>query len=524
MFKMPETKWDGQRLSYLILFIIFAAVMAYFITAEFVNPLLNEYDPYYHVAVADFMRHDGVLTHFHWTQFSTFKDFFSDKEYLLHILIMPSFLFTHDLILAGKYSIVLLNFLFLLSYVFVLRRYLPPHLAGLFLFLPVFSSHFCIYFTYLRPATLGNIFFILAIYCMIEKRWIGAAVMSIAYSLGHVAFLPLIPFVILCEFIRYRWHGEFFLRNVYAVIIGIMLGLIIHPNYPNDLLSVYLNAILVPLYNINKVPLDFGRELYAATTDSAFYSNIMIFFSLLIAFCMALRGKIKASMATMVWFMVSMGYLLFSLLGNRYWYVLNVVFFIFFASYVNDWRAGRPWRDLSRQINFFVLIFFAVALGSYNVNRTQFYGDMRGYIYVSRHYVNVGRWMAKHIPPGETVYHAYWSDSPFFICLNPKDNYISVLDPIYTFYRYPNEYSLYLALKQGQVDDPSRVLLEVFKSRYGYAARGCWLYGIAKSRPERFKVLYEDDMGIVYETFYKKPVVPPKPVPVKQHKKKGWFL
>ena len=200
--------------------------------------------------------------------------------------------------------------MFLLVYVYLLRRYIPPHLAGLFLLMLTFSSHFSIYFTYLRPQTLGNIFFILAVFCTIHKKWTYLFALSVAYVLSHISFPILIPMVFLAEVVRYFYNREFCYRNLYAVVLGIMVGIFIHPNYPNILLSIYLNAILVPLYNLMKVPLDFGRELFAATSEGIFISEFFSFISIGVIIVIGLCRCVKASLATFIWLMATGLYLL----------------------------------------------------------------------------------------------------------------------------------------------------------------------------------------------------------------------
>ena len=155
-------------------------------------------------------------------------------------------------------------------------------------------------------------------------------------------------------------------------------------------------------------------------------------------------------------------------------------------------------------------------------NRKVLNDDIRGYCSISNHYVSVGKFLKSHVPAGENIYHAYWSDSPFFICVNPKNNYIGLLDPIYTFYAYPKEYSLYLALKQGSVENPHLVLRDVFHARYGYAAFPSWLSQVAQADKAHFEILYADNMGLVFKVIDKPPAKAKKPV--SKPKKKKWLF
>ena len=104
-------KLSSEKISYLCLALAFGFVVWYFIALEWINPYLNEYDPYYHVAATKFLKEKGPNYDFRWAQFTTFKTSFADKEYLLHVLTLPFLYVTDNLIQAGKYAIVLLNIL-----------------------------------------------------------------------------------------------------------------------------------------------------------------------------------------------------------------------------------------------------------------------------------------------------------------------------------------------------------------------------------------------------------------------------
>ncbi|MFH1768744.1 MAG: hypothetical protein ABH858_06265 [Candidatus Omnitrophota bacterium] len=120
------------------------------------------------------------------------------------------------------------------------------------------------------------------------------------------------------------------------------------------------------------------------------------------------------------------------------------------------------------------------------------------HIKINTHYEEIAVWMDENIPAGETIYHVYWSDSPYFICLNPKNNYMVVLDPIYMFYRYPEQYLAYNDLKEGLIKNPY-IIKKIFDAAYGYSRKETPLYSQIRDDKEHFDILYEDDYGIVFK-------------------------
>ncbi|MBU2504202.1 MAG: hypothetical protein ABIK26_09290 [Candidatus Omnitrophota bacterium] len=492
-----------RRLSNLTLVIVFLFFILYFIFVQFVSPVLFGVDGYYHVAAASFIKDFGPDYNFRWTQFSTFKEFFSDKEFLFHIFIIPFLFFSDNIILAGKLAVIFYNLLFALVYVFLLKKYLPSFLAALFLFFLLSTQSFAIYFIYLRPATLGNVFTILGIYFLINKKPAKLFLLSLLYSLAHISFFTIIVLAFICEILRYIVNREFFLKNVYLAIFGCALGCFLHPNFPNNLISFHLNAVLVPIYSITGVGLDFGRELYSSPTKVIFIKNFSLLLTFNIVLWVMFFSRIRVSFATLVWWSCSSVYLILSFFGVRYWYTANVLFFIFFASYLKDWLGQREWRQVLGKINIFIAL-YAVSICAFSFYGLKYFReDLEGQIMVNIHYEDIASWMKKHIPPGETIYHAYWSDSPYFICLNPKNNYFVVLDPIYMYYRYPKEYSIYTHLKRGHISNPYVAFKKRFKVNYGYVRKDSPLSSQIKEDTDHFKVLYENYLGVVFEVLNK---------------------
>jgi hypothetical protein len=476
-----------------------ACLVVYFTFIQFITTTFYDPDSYYHAAVTNFIKNSGFRYQFHWTQFSLFKDFFSDKDFLFHLLALPFFYLTDNLVTAGKYATIFYNVLFILVYAFILRKYLSDFLAALFLLLPALSSTFIAFFSQFRSVTLSNILTLLGIYFMINKRLLGVFIISLLYPLAHISFFMLIPFVLICEIIRYAVNKEFSLRNLYTVLIGMLLGMFIHPNFPNNFLSFHLNGILVPFYTITKVKMDFGGEFNSPLSSFAFINNFTVFFIFNFILWMSFFVKKKCGFSTLVWLGCSNIYLVLSIFSNRYWYPANILFYVFFASYVRDIIEGVEWKKIFSKVGLFIVLYLAATLIIFpmNLNRV---GE---YIYFFNanniHYTNAAAWMKRYIPAGETVYHASWSDSPYFICLNPKNNYLTVLDPIYMFYRYPKEFSLYQNLIWGKIEKPYEPIREVFKANYGYTRKETPLYFQIIQDPKHYKIVYEDGIGIIFK-------------------------
>ena len=405
--------------------------------------------------------------------------------------------------LAAKLAVVFFNIFFILVYAFILRKYVRPFFAACILIVLTSSYFFSIYFLYLRSITLANIFMIAGIYFLINKKWLVIFILSLLYPLAHISFFTMIIFVFACETIRYLCEKEFFFRNVNAVILGLALGCFIHPNYPNNLLGFYLNGFLVPWYTLNNAGVEFGRELLSSSARYIVLANFSVFFSANIIFWLLLSAKIKVSFPTMVWWACTSIFLVFGFWSNRYWYQVNILFFIFFASFIKDWGLEKYRQRFSRRISILTVAYIGIIfLVSYPALKHRAM-SVKDKIFKDIDYENAGRWMNKNIPAGETVYHAFWSDSPYFICLNPKNNYLVILDPIYMYYLSPWLYNLYSDLYKGRIISPVGVLNTVFMVNYGFTNKIAPLYRQIKSDSVNFKILYENRTGVVFKVLSK---------------------
>jgi hypothetical protein len=480
-----------NKASRLSIIVAALAILAYFASLQFSFATFLDPDSYYNIAVSRFIKESGFHYQFHWAQLSTLKDSFSDRDLLLHILNIPFLYLCRSDILAGKCAVVFYAALFICVYLYVLRKYLPDFWAAVFLLLPFSSWIFSSYFLELRSVTLANILLISGIYCIINKKFLWVFLISFLYALGHTSFFLLILFALICEALRWLGKEGFSRKNIYAVLAGAVSGCLIHPNFPHNLFNLYLNGILVPLYTFAGIDIGFSGETKALGLLYAVINNLALILALIMSLCAAIFTKKKMSLASRMWLYPSLVCLGLALISMRYWYQANALFFVFFASYARDWLKNKSGKVL-------IALYLVIVAALFPFSRRQLM-RMTAYLTLrNSHYEDVGRWMRKHIPAGKTIYHSYWDDAAYFLCFNPKDNYLNINDPIYMFYRYPRELEIINNLSLGRVGNPAEVISRIFKADYGYVRKQEPLYRQIKEKPGYFKILYEDGEGAVF--------------------------
>jgi hypothetical protein len=119
---------------------------------------------------------------------------------------------------------------------------------------------------------------------------------------------------------------------------------------------------------------------------------------------------------------------------------------------------------------------------------------------INTHFEQAGQWLEENVPEGELIFHANWSDSQYFIGLNPKNDYFVTLDPVYMYKWDPGLYTLYRDVAFGRTEDPYPVLKDNFNIKYGYISRSYFSALIDQIQPDdRFSILAEDDFGVIFK-------------------------
>jgi len=470
--------------------------------AQFSIPTLFSADGYLHIRMAEFLRDGGLHYNFHWARFSTFAHNFADKDFLYHVLLIP-FTFLPDIFWGAKLSAAIFAALLYLVFWWALRRYCPVKaLAPVFLIMFFGSAAFVQAISQPRNMILTITLLFFFIHCLIqEKRWL-LFIITAVYALSHVSGPYLLLFALIGEGVRFANERTFSWHAVGAAALGLAAGLLMHPNFPNNLLVFYLNGILVPIFSL-KWGLELGAEFFPMSTRDAALLYPFIWLGLFAIIVMGSSRQKKISLSTQVWLAVTGFFFAFALFSRRYFWYCYPLFLVSLAGYICDWwqsgerlvflRGNRAARLCCMGLA--VVLFAVVMLRAYNDFRSYRVGEFN----YNRHYELVGEWMRQNLPAGEVVFHSNWSDSQYFIGLNPKNDYFVTLDPIYMRYWDPKLYQLYRNISFGGTDDPYKLLKEKFGVSYGYAGKAYFSGLIAQIRRDpRFEVLAEDSYGLVF--------------------------
>lgn len=475
--------------------------IAVIIYAQFCVPVLLDADGYLHIRMAKFIQEHGLRYDFHWARYSVFAKNFADKDFLYHLLLIP-FALLPNIFLGAKISACVFAAFLYLAFFLMLRRYSHKALVPVFLIALLSSAPFLHTLCRPRNMVLAIALCLLFIHLLIEKKHWALFIITVIYALSHISSPFLFIFSLVCESIRFISRKEFAWKNIAAVLLGLLTGFLIHPNFPNNFLIFYLNGILVPIFAL-KWGLELGAEFFPLDTREFVLGYPFIIIALFLLIALGASDKNKIKFATRVWLAIAGIFFLFSFFSQRYIVHCYPVLLIAAAAYISDW-----WQSANRLVGLrknkalkicalsgLIVSFAFIGFSTFN----RFKELALAQLIYNRHYEAVANWMSQNIPAGETVFHSNWSDSQYFIGLNPQNDYFVTLDPIFMYYWNPKKYSLYRDIAFGRSSDPYTLLKDEFDTRYGYVGKNYFSGLINQIRiDKRFEVMAEDGLGLIF--------------------------
>lgn len=486
----------------LVICILVFALLA-IISVQFWSPTLYGPDGYLHIRMAKFIRDYGLKYNFHWARYSTFARNFADKDLLYHIALIPFVqFFQNDIFMGAKVSAIFFAVVFLVIFFLLLRLYTTKALVPLFLLALLVSDRFFYLFCWPRQMVMVIALTMLGIHFLIREKYWPACAIAFIYSLAHVSGPYMFFYALITEAVRYADNKKFNIKSPLFVFAGIAAAYLIHPNFPNNILVFYLNAVMVPLYSV-KWGLELGAEFFPLSTRDYLLSYPFLVLSVILTVLAAVLLRPRASLRTKVFMAHACVFFVFSFLSQRYIAHGYPLILLGLASYSRDYlqvepgstQAAGPRRIFSILAALWVSLAIAFGMLTYN-NLRQFALLHRVF---DSHYEQAGKFLKENVPKGELIFHTNWSDSQYFIGLDPDNDYLVTLDPIYMFYYDRRLYQLYRDVSFGRSDDPYGIIKGTFRANYVYSGKSFFAAFIEQARKDaRFQVLGEDNLGVIF--------------------------
>lgn len=469
--------------------------------AQFSISTLFSADGYLHIRMAEFIKQYGVKYNFHWARYSIFNGHFADKDFLYHISLIP-FTFFPNIFTGAKIAACVHAVFLYLVFFWILRIYSERLLVLISLFVFFCSALFLESLLSGRNMVLVGALLFLFVHFLIREKPRLLFLISFIYALSHVSAPLLLIVAFVCEFSRFCAERRLAARNIAVTAIGVLSGMLVHPNFPNNFLVFYLNGILVPIFAL-KWGLELGAEFFPLNTRDWVLEFPFVFIGLLLLIISSFSQRRRIKPGTVIWMSAAGLFFVFSFFSQRYLIQGYPIMLAAMAGYFSDWRQSRErflWFRQHPIIRFFAAAGIALCFVFAGVYTYRNFQRRAGSEFVyNRHYEAVAKWMSDNVPKGEVIFHSNWSDSQYFIGLNPQNDYFVTLDPIYMYYWNPQKYQLYRDIAFGRTSSAYGLLKNEFKVNYGYAGKN-YFSGLINQlkNDQRFIVLAEDELGLIF--------------------------
>jgi hypothetical protein len=488
---------------------------------------LFERDGYFHARFAHMMLERGLSRSFPWTQLSTWRDGFCDKEFLYHLAMLPFTWFGREPILGARIFAALLAVAVLAALHLLLRAHrlrwplffaaLPLASGGLFIArLGMIRSH-----------VLSMLLLLAGLHLLLRRDWkalLGLGFLyAWSYTMPFVLAMTAVPFVLgSCAAAwlpgsaaepaggprrRLDW------RAPAAAGLGSVLGLALHPYSPETLetFRTYIQVFRLGLQGPGRSGLELGNELYPYPLPVFLdiYPLVLILVPLVLAAAawLAFRRR-RADPDT--WGMVAAMLFWFALtLPTPRFTEYSVLLLAAAAAFVtrDAWAELRPWfasrprtaRAAGAAALALLLGFHLRALGLTlrPLGFTTFYAYYQGKAAPPRFFTGAAGWMAANLAPGETVANLYWDDFPELYYDGWRQHYLWGLDPTYSL-RADRDRTLLLEgmRRYPRLLDGGRLAAATGSHYLVLRASRAWRY-VALQRPP-FREVYRDAQAVVY--------------------------
>lgn len=519
----------------LVLDLLVAAILsaAFFVYYQFASSHLCGTDPYYHIKFAQLTRVQGPILEFPWAQWSSWRDAFFDKEVLYHLYLS---LFTWgDLMVGAKVANVVLGTAIFTVFMLVMRLNRIQWAWLWWVLLISSGGYFLFRMNVTRPQVFSVLILLVGLHFLInERHWI-VGLISLLYSLsytGHYQYVGLaLGYVGVIHLMEKRLPWKIF---VWA-LGGMLLGWVVHPNFPNNVSGFFLQNVLVIANQwAPKVNLNMGGELNPMTTRSMLGVNTATLVPLWLAFTYGFIKRPAVSSKTAFLFAASTLYLILTLFTKRfaeYWIPVTLLFCAFFFS-----PLLSGWEPVKKIYRFFAertlmgcvvaAVLFPVTLlwlagvavlgGPERSRRFAAVAKVGGVLFLVGLVAVIGvtfvrshfdsfkqvnrcgdttygpsaRFVRDEIPAGKQVLTCDWDDAPYVFYYSHKHYYTVFLDPNFMYVWRPEVWRRWDKLTHAKDNNPLHTLRYFFKADYVYCTGDFGAFRNQLSRKEGATQIY----------------------------------
>lgn len=423
-----------------------------------------------------------------------------DHHFLFHVFQIP-FTWFDDLILGAKLSAVVYGAAAILScYGLILKFRVPWPLLWLVALLAS-SSHFLQRMTNPRAMSVTIITIVAAAALLFARRFVWLGVLAFALVWMYSLF-PLLLVLVAAWTIGQWWETqEWEWKPLVFASIGLILGLVINPYFPENLVLLVEHARMKVTED---VVVAVGAEWYPLNTWSVVtYATIAL--AAQIGGWLLLRPeKRDASAQTIFLFLFSTFLAVLAFKARRFFEYWPPFAVLFLASAIGPWvdrLRSREWTPVWKSTAYVTGTATAMAVAGLLLVVVHQAKQIDAPPEDPAVYAGASSWLVTNTPPGSLVFNADWDDFSMLFFHDTHNGFVSGLDPTYLLYASREAAIDYDRLCSGEVQEPGPLIEARFGARYAVTAKDLEheLF-IRRARADRsMRVVFEDDAAVVFE-------------------------
>jgi hypothetical protein len=466
------------------------AFIALWSLVHFTTPNLAGNDAYFHIKFAEVMRHQGIHPPFPWLPLTILNQAeYFDHHFLYHVLLIP---FTYgDLITGGKWSAVVFAALaFIMGWILLRGQGVPYAFLWALAFFAV-SEAFLYRLSMVRVQAVSLFLLLLILHLALKEKYRWLLPAAFIYTWLYDAFPLMLAMVAIYVVVIWFFERKFRPAPLLYATLGVGLGLLINPYFPNNLIFIYRHY-LPKIVDITGDTIYVGQEWYPYQTWSlAKNSGPALFAFAAGTYALGLNNRrMDSSTAVLFFLAVFFGALL---LKSRRFIEYFPAFVLLFCAIA--WKPHfLQWRSQT-QAPALVLAILIVPAIVYNIQQTQL--NTFGGNPVTE-FQGASAWLIKNSPPGSRLFQTDWDDFSRIYYHNTHNTYTIGLDPTYMYLYDPDLYLTWRNTTNGW-GNIGTVIKEEFEAQYAITDREHYGFLDKTEQDPYLRLVYEDKHVVLFQ-------------------------
>jgi len=484
---------------------VFLVAFGVFATVQFADPGLFCNDSYFHVKMADLLSRKGPMRAFPWTTESLWTDSWADSSFLLHVFLVP-FVRVFGPIVGAKCATAVLGGVYAVV-VFVTAAWLGCPRPLCWTALASFgSSGFLLRFCSTRGYLISVPLTVLLVGALATGRLRLVFVLAVLFPLSYTAFHVVIALVLIHALSVRIAEGRFDWAPALHAFVGLALGSIAHPNFPNTLSLWWVQNIWVMgLRWTGAGNVNLGVELLDAQGSHLLsqYGILPVALAIVGLVILAFPRDRSARMITVA--QAAGLFLLLTLSSMRFLEYSIALTLLLAGSLLGDLAQDRRTERLGTSPSVpalldlsgrggIVLFLLAGLVSLTSVSRSIRIasGHKNGQL------AEAARWLALHTAPG-TLVVAEWDIFSEFFYYNDHNRMLVGLEPTFFLYRNAHLHMRFREVLDGRSEDPYGVVRYVLGARWLLLTPKKWRLLAQVRKDPRFIVRIDTSDCSVFE-------------------------